>query len=147
MNKLNKTLISVVIIVILLFIFNTSIFAIEDYSSYDPTSSSITGTSTVTSMLNPIIGMIKTVGIILAVIALILIGFQYMTGSLAERAEYKKKLLPYFIGIVLLVSITQIIGLIYTASNSALNSGGSGTTVTRPPESYDDGIGGTLTEW
>ena len=35
-----------------------------------------------------------------------------MTGSIEEKAEYKKTMIPYLIGVVLLVAITQFLGLI-----------------------------------
>ena len=38
-----------------------------------------------------------------------------MIGSVEERAEYKKTLIPYVIGCVLVVSITTIVSFIYNA--------------------------------
>ena len=66
----------------------------------------------VANIVNPIIGTIQVVGIVLAVIILIIIGLKYMTGSVSEKAEYKKTIIPYIIGIFFIVGITQIIALI-----------------------------------
>lgn len=120
MNKIKKILVIILILISILFICSTSIFALSDYQSYDPTSAGVSGTSTVIRMVNPVVGIIKTVGVVLAVIAIVFIGIQYMTGSISERAEYKKKLVLYVIGIVLLVSLTQILGLIISISSSTI---------------------------
>lgn len=61
---------------------------------------------------NQIIGIITTVGVVVAVVILLVLGIKYMMGSASEKAEYKKTMIPYLIGVVLLVAITQFIGLI-----------------------------------
>ena len=61
---------------------------------------------------NRIIGIIRFVGSFASVIVLIVIGIKYMTGSLEERAEYKKTMLPYVIGAVLVFGITNILGIV-----------------------------------
>ena len=37
---------------------------------------------------------------------------KYMAGGVEERAEYKKTMLPYVIGAILLFGITNILGII-----------------------------------
>jgi len=85
-----------------------------DPDKYNPNKNGIKASDVkvITDLANPIIGTIKTVGIVIAVITLILLGFKYMTGSISEKAEYKKTMIPYLVGAVLVVSITQLIGLI-----------------------------------
>lgn len=51
---------------------------------------------------NVVTGIIKVVGIFVAVGALMVIGIKYMMGSAEEKAEYKKVMIPYLIGCVLL---------------------------------------------
>ena len=60
----------------------------------------LTGTSTsaqqdVTDIGNKIIGVITTVGVVVAVIILLILGIKYMLGSASEKAEYKKTMIPY----------------------------------------------------
>ena len=59
-----------------------------------------------------IIGILQTAGVVVAVIILIVLGIKYMMGSTAEKAEYKKTLMPYFIGAILIfgaVAVSEVI--------------------------------------
>ncbi len=80
--------------------------------NYIPTGLSDDDINKITSKTGPIIGIIKTLGIVISVITLVVLGIKYMIGSVEEKAEYKKTMIPYLIGVVLLVSITQVLGLI-----------------------------------
>ena len=61
---------------------------------------------------NTIIGAIRTVGTIISVAVFAVLGIKYMTGSVEERAEYKKTMMPYLIGAFLLFGITTFLGTI-----------------------------------
>lgn len=65
------------------------------------------------SRVNVIVGVIRNIGVILSVIILIIIGIKYMLGSVEEKADYKKSLLPYVIGAFLVFSISLLPQLIY----------------------------------
>lgn len=45
-----------------------------------------------------VIGVLQAIGIVASVVILTILGLKYMMGSAEEKAEYKKTLLPYFIG-------------------------------------------------
>lgn len=62
---------------------------------------------------NLIIGLIRIVGTIVSVVALIIIGIKYMMGSLEEKAEYKKTLKPYLIGAFLVFTVSVLPQLIF----------------------------------
>ncbi len=57
---------------------------------------------------NNILGIIRVVGTIIAVGVLMVIGIKYMMGSAEEKAEYKKTMLPYLIGAVILFAAVNI---------------------------------------
>ena len=59
-----------------------------------------------------IVTIIRNVGIVLAVVMLMIIGLKYMMGSAEEKAEYKKTLMPYVIGAVLLFAASGIAQMI-----------------------------------
>lgn len=59
------------------------------------------------------LGIIQTVGIVGSVIILMVAGIKYMTGSVEEKADYKKALLPYVVGAMLLFSATTIANMVY----------------------------------
>ena len=60
-----------------------------------------------------IIKVISTVGSIISVIVLIIIGIKYMLGSVEEKATYKKSLLPYVIGACVVFAASNIASIIY----------------------------------
>lgn len=55
-----------------------------------------------------IVNIITTIGIIVAVIVLLILGIKYMTGSASEKAEYKKTMIPYLVGAVLIFGASAI---------------------------------------
>ena len=60
-----------------------------------------------------IVGTLQTVGTIVAVVILIVLGIKYMMGSAEEKAEYKKTLLPYIIGAALVFAASSIAGIVF----------------------------------
>lgn len=64
-----------------------------------------------------ILGWITAVGSVLAVAILIVIGIKYLFGSIEERADYKKTLVPYVIGAAILFSGSILPQLIYDLVN------------------------------
>lgn len=67
-----------------------------------------------TAKIGRALGYIQIIGTVVSVVALILIGLKYMLGSVEEKAEYKKTLIPYIIGAFILFTGTLIPNLIYT---------------------------------
>lgn len=65
-------------------------------------------------MAGKVLGVIRNVGIIAAVIILSIIGLKYMVGSLDEKANYKENFRVYIIGCALLVACTTIPSIIYS---------------------------------
>ena len=61
---------------------------------------------------NQIATIIRVVGIILSVIILMILGIKYMMGSASEKAEYKKTMIPYVIGAVVLFGASALAGAI-----------------------------------
>ena len=66
-----------------------------------------------TSILFSVVGVIRTIGVMVGVISLMIIGFRALVGSAEEKAEYKKVMPGYIIGIILVVAITLIPEIIY----------------------------------
>lgn len=62
----------------------------------------------VTKIGNQLIGIITTVGVVAAVIILLVLGIKYMTGSASEKAEYKKTMIPYLVGAILIFGASAI---------------------------------------
>ena len=62
----------------------------------------------VTKIGNQLIGIITTVGVVVAVIILLVLGIKYMMGSASEKAEYKKTMIPYLVGAILIFGLVMI---------------------------------------
>ncbi len=80
--------------------------------------SSLTGTASqaqgdVVNIGNQIIGIITTVGVVVAVVILLVLGIKYMMGSASEKAEYKKTMIPYLVGAVLILFASTIVTAIF----------------------------------
>ena len=79
------------------------------------TVSSLSGSSTtqMDNVGNGVLQILSIVGSGLAIIFLILLGIKYMMGSVEEKAEYKKTMMPYFIGAIFVFCASAISGLMY----------------------------------
>ena len=69
----------------------------------------ITGYDSVIEKGSIIIDVIRVIGIIVTVISLLILGIKFMTGSVEEKAEYKKTMIPYFIGVIIFFSLSTIL--------------------------------------
>ena len=65
-----------------------------------------------------VLGIIQTVGIVISVIMLMVIGMKYILSSVEERADYKQTLMPYLIGAVLVFTGTTIPQIIYKIASN-----------------------------
>lgn len=87
----------------------TGVIDPDNFKPQDPTQSDI---NVMVNMSNVIIGTIQVIGVVVSVISLMVLGLKYMTGSISEKAEYKKTMIPYLIGTIMFFAITQLIALI-----------------------------------
>lgn len=74
--------------------------------------------STIQDVGNNLMGTIQVVGIVIAVVILMIIGIKYMMGSAEEKAEYKKTMIPYIVGAVLIFAASTIANLAYNFATS-----------------------------
>lgn len=84
---------------------------------YNPSNNPIT-TSDSELFLNKvgiILGFIRNISVIVAVICLMLIGVKYILGSAEEKANYKATMLPYIIGCIMAATGTTIVTFIYNS--------------------------------
>ena len=74
---------------------------------------SVKGTQEIQNVGQSIVGILQTVGIVLSVIVLIVLGIKYMMGSAEEKAEYKKTMMPYIVGAALIFTASALAQVIY----------------------------------
>ena len=106
-----------IIITVLLFLFNTICFAkgvtgtvITDNYKLN----GLTGSDRAFEMAGTIVTVLKTVGTVIAVVGIMIIGIKYMMGSIEQKAEYKKTMIPYIVGCIFIFAIPQIVSIIYS---------------------------------
>ena len=114
---LSKIIIIFTFFSIVFYIFNNNYTYAEEFNVYDykPNTTKIDqkGESKIRDVGQSIVGAVRIFGSFMSVFALIIIGIKYMTGSIEEKAEYKKTLLPYFIGCIMVFGIINIVSFIY----------------------------------
>lgn len=74
-------------------------------------------TSKVVNLGATIVTIMQTVGIVVAVVVLLILGIKYMMGSAEEKAEYKKTMIPYLVGAILIFASTTIVNVVYNVAN------------------------------
>ena len=67
----------------------------------------------ITSLGQRIVGIIQIVGVVIAVVVVLVIGIKYLIGSAEEKAEYKKTMIPYLVGAVLVFAGATIVNVVY----------------------------------
>ena len=80
---------------------------------------------------NSILGLIRVIGTFISVGALMVMGIKYMMGSTEERASYKKSMVPYIIGCIVLFGAVNITSMIYNVvpkDSTTSTRGGGGKT-------------------
>lgn len=120
---MKKNVIKIMVYILSIITICISIFSIKIYATtinpndYEP--NGLTNElDSVTNKFGIIVDVLQTVGIIVTVVVLIILGIKYMTGSVGERAEYKKSMIPYLIGAVMIFALTQVLGIVMSISGN-----------------------------
>ena len=113
MKKTVKVL-TVLLLAIVLITFTTNVLA-ADGTALSPSElqASYGNTGDLTTKAGKIMGMIRNISAIAAVIIIMVLGVKYMLGSVEEKADYKKSFVPLIIGIILVVAATSIATFIF----------------------------------
>lgn len=117
--KINKRFLIILIALAftIIFTFTTVAFAgsnpdpVTNPDRYNPIDKSASATNFM-KKAGVLLGFLRYLGIIVAVVALAIIGISYMLSSVEGKAEYKKKILPYVLGCFLIVGISLVLGLV-----------------------------------
>ena len=111
MNKKILKVLSCICIAIMITTIAISSFALTPSEiSGDP---NVSGTTEIQNVGQSIVGILQTVGIVLSVVVLIVLGIKYMMGSAEEKAEYKKTFIPYIVGAALIFAASAFAQVIY----------------------------------
>lgn len=77
--------------------------------NYKPTDLDPNTSNKVEGITTIILTMVTDIGMVIAVIIIAILGLKYMLGSIEEKVEYKKDMIPFLVGAGLLFGILAII--------------------------------------
>lgn len=83
---------------------------LDNINAYKP--SGATESTELNKKAGIILNVITNIGIILSVLMPAILGVKYMLGSLEQRAEYKKDMVPYLVGAFLLFGIGTVLKIL-----------------------------------
>lgn len=110
MNKTIKAISVLLIAAMMLFTISTTVFAVDPNGIISNMNNvNNVDTNSISAIGGQIANILSTIGIIVGVIVLLVLGIKYMMGSTSEKAEYKKTMIPYLVGIVLLLGASGIV--------------------------------------
>ena len=110
--KLSKVFSIVLVAVILLASFSN--VALATFVNIKPANTA--ASNKVNKLGGNLLGVLQTVGTVAAIVTLIVLGIKYMMGSAEEKAEYKKTLMPYIIGAILVLLASNIVKWVFDAA-------------------------------
>lgn len=129
MSNNTKKLINKIIVIFMCCIFVFSLSRVYgtgqgtiDPNDYKPPTLTSDEAQPAMDKIKPIIGIITTIGIITSVATLVVLGIKYMVGSIEEKAEYKKSMIPYLIGAFLIFAISTVVTFIMNISNNLFST-------------------------
>ncbi len=104
----------VTIITILFLLLNTICLAKVDTDAYKPNDLTNNDYEKAFAMTGKIVNGLTLIGTVIAIIGIMILGIKYMIGSVEEKAEYKKTMIPYLVGCIFIFAITRIVSIIYS---------------------------------
>ena len=116
MKKQVKMLSAILVIMMILCSVSNVVFGVSSIISQvgDPNNATtVSGRDDVIDLGSTIVGILQIIGIVVAVVVLLVLGIKYMMGSAEEKAEYKKTMIPYVIGALLIFAAATIVNVLY----------------------------------
>ncbi len=116
--KIMKRSISIIILALIIIIQVLPVYAgvsLEDelgsLENYKPSTTTLS--ASFKTKLGVVFGYINIIGVVLSVVILTAMGIKYMLASVEEKAEYKKSMVPYLWGTLILFSGSFLPQFIY----------------------------------
>lgn len=118
MKKIFKKIFMILLFSLLIFFTSRNVYAALDPTSIVDSGPSTDGTNSLYDIGNIILGIFQVIGIGCAMIALLVLGIRYMYSAPDEKAEVKKKLIPFVVGGFLVFGATSFIKIIETFTSN-----------------------------
>ena len=129
-SKKNIFIIFAILVMLIIQLLTTTVYAtgkgggtknqdlLENLEDFRP--SQITNEDAIMNKAGVILGAINLVGTIVSVITIMIIGFKYMLGSAEDKASYKKTMIPWLIGAVLVFTVSALPNILYNIGSELL---------------------------
>lgn len=111
--KTKKIVTAILISIAIITIFVPSVNATINPDNFRPGDLSASDYNKPFKFATTILSSITIVGVVISVIMVMVLGIKYMMGSLEEKAEYKKTMIPMLIGAILLFCSSTLVSIIY----------------------------------
>lgn len=122
MKKTVKIMSTILLTIMLVATLASTVFAkpdVEGIITSVENDSTVQDTSKITTLGANIVNIMQIVGIVIAVVVILVIGIKYLIGSAEEKAEYKKTMIPYLVGALLVFAGTSLVKVVYQLANQA----------------------------
>lgn len=114
--KKSLKIVSIMMMAIMMIMVATPVFAgtVNPSTTLDSVKATTpTDTQNVLDLVNKILGFLQWAAIIGGVLIITILGIKYMMGSLEEKADYKKSMIPLIVGIVVIMGATTIANILF----------------------------------
>ncbi len=121
MNKSIKIILALIIAIMCVFS-SVQVYAADDtvtnfgIDSLKPSDATTADTDIAKMGIN-IISIISSIGMVVAVVVLMVLGVKYMVGSTEEKSKYKDSMMPFIVGALLLFAASGIAKIVYNAAS------------------------------
>ena len=126
--KIKKIAIIAILVILTITSFTGIVNATIQPDDYKPSDLDQTDYYKPFKMAGVILNAITVTGVVVAVITVMFLGIKYMVGSVEEKAEYKKTMMPILVGMILLFCTSTIVSIIWNVTTSIKPSSSSTTT-------------------
>lgn len=110
--KTNKIIMAVCVLLLIVSI-SISSYADPLTPSEITPPTTVQGQDDIKNIGGQLLGIFQTVGAVVAVVILLVLGIKYMMGSAEEKADYKKSMIPYVIGAIIIFGAPAIANMVY----------------------------------
>lgn len=126
--KIKKIAIIAILVILTITSFTGIVNATIQPDDYKPSDLDQTDYYKPFKMAGVILNAITITGVVVAVITVMFLGIKYMVGSVEEKAEYKKTMMPILVGMILLFCTSTIVSIIWNVTTSIKPSSSSTST-------------------
>lgn len=111
--KIKKILAIIIMLLIIAMSLTTTANATINPDDYKPNDLEALDTQKPFAFAKTILSAITITGVVICIITVMFLGMKYMVGSVEEKAEYKKTMIPIIVGMIMLVCTSTIVSIIY----------------------------------